>query len=265
MKRLAHLYLITILILILFMGVVSMARGHEDWFINKAAFGKALSDVGELAARFGVPYSFTRSGKVIYSDGFEASLSPWQIAVGAGFGTVEIVTDVSYRGVNCLKMTPAAAGVQLSRAQKFIPYALSGKIGIEALVWGTTDADFAWLRLGIRKNGVFSYYVFHFDFPTGKLYYLDSGNAKALAYEMGNSFLSDDGSFNLMKLVIDPSITTYDYIQINNTRVPLSGISPYSFANPAQDIILVGLFAEDADGDQGVIYFDDITVTIDEP
>jgi len=242
-----------------------MARGHEDWFINKQAFGKALQDVGEMAARFGVPYSFTRSGKVIYSDGFESSLSPWQVLEGAGYGTVELDTTVSYRGNNSVKFTPSADTNYLAAIQKTTPYVVQGKVGLEVLVAGMPDAEYAQLLLGFRIDDWFTYYSFYLYFPTTKLMYKDSDNNKHEIVIIGGDAGSDGHYHHLMKIVVDPESGEYDYVQLNNTRVSLAGIAGYTWEEVGVDKILVGLAAQDTQAAEGVLYMDDLTLSIDEP
>lgn len=242
-----------------------MARGHEDWFITKTAFGKAMSDVGELAARQGMPYSFTRSGKVIYSDGFEASIAPWQVITGAGFGTVERDDVISFRGAYSLKFTPADTGAQESKVNKIIPFILSGKIGLEVLVAGENAADNVYLELEVRQDEV--YYNFHYKLimSSTSLYYLNSSNAWTEIVSLGYDISVDHGSFHLMKMVIDTDTMKYQYFRLDNTVYDISGNAGLATVDAKPDSMLIGLRVIDTTGDQGIVRFDDLTVTVDEP
>jgi len=254
-----------ILIHSLVIGTVIMARGHEDWFINKQAFGKALQDVGEMAARFGVPYSFTRSGKVIYSDGFEASLAPWQVEIGDGCGTVERDDEVSFRGAYSAKFTPSADTPQQSLITKTIPFVLSGKIGLEAMVSGEAAADDVYLHIGIRKDELYYYFQYKVILGDTTLYVKSSETEWTLVADIGGDIASGAGNFQLIKMIIDTDTLTYHSVQFNNHVYDVSGIGTYEFVNELPDMIQIGLKAVDTSGDQGIIRFDDVTFTIDEP
>ena len=242
-----------------------MPRGHEDWFINKQAFGKALSDVGELAARLNVPYSFTRSGKVIYTDGFEASIAPWNVITGAGFGTVERDDVVSFRGAYSLKFTPAVDGVQEAKANKIIPFILSGNIGIEVLVAGEAAADNIYLELEVRQDEV--YYQFHYKIvmSTTTLSYLKPVSGWTEIVSLGYDISTDVGNFHLLKMVINTDTMRYNYVRLDNVVYDISGSEGRSTVDAKPDAMLIGLRVVDTSADQGIVRFDDVTLTIDEP
>ena len=254
-----------VILIILVMGTIVMARGHEDWFINKQSFGKPVIDVGEQAARFGVPYSYTRSGKVIYSDGFEASLAPWNVITGAGFGTVERDNEVSFRGVYSLKFTPAVDGVQEAKVNKIIPFILAGNIGIEVLVAGEAAADNVYLELEVRQDEI--YYQFHYKIVMSSttLYYLKPVSGWTEIASLGYDISTDVGNFHLLKMVINTNTMRYKYVRLDNIVYDISGSEGKSGADVKPDAMLIGLRVVDTSADQGIVRFDDVTVTIDEP
>jgi len=256
---------VLILIGLTLIGAATMARGHEDWFITKTAFGKALSDVGELGARLGIPYSFTRSGKVIYSDGFEVSLAPWNIITGAGYGTIVRDNVVSFRGSYSAKFTPSATSPYFSEMTKGLPFTLSGKIGIEVVVGGEVGADNVYIQIGIRKDGWYYDFRYKFTLSTTTLYYLNPGNAWTEIDAIGGDLAAGGGVAQLLKLVVDTDSLTYQYVRFNNKVYDLSGIDTLNFDSPLSDAIIIGLRAGGISAAQGVIRFDDLTVTIDEP
>lgn len=265
MRILSQTIISIILIYSLVLGTVVMARGHEDWFITKTAYGKATQDVGELAARFGVPYSFTRSGKVIYSDGFEASLAPWQVQTGTGIGTVERDDEISFRGAYSAKMTPHADAPQKSQITKTIPFILSGKMGLEAMVAGETAADNAYLKIGIRKDDV--YYTFQYKLILGDttLFVQTDETEWTPVADIGGDIAEGVGNFYLMKMMIDTRVMKYHSVQINDHVYGITDLEPWSHTDELPDTILIALKAVDTSGDQGIIRFDDVTLTIDEP
>ena len=265
MRKLTQALIIIVLLITPVAGVVVMARGHEDWFIVKTAFGKALQDVGEQAARFGVPYSFTRSGKVIYSDGFEASLAPWRVGKVGTDTVVERSDTYSYRGAYSLHILTDDGVADYGRIEKLITYLQDTRTGIEFLGWfigasayiivgadvRTTTAGMR-CRIKINYDGVLSYYG---------------------ADENYHEFASLGGGFNvahpaffLFKLVIDMEKDTYAYFRVNETIYDLSSYLPFIITStiPGRIDWRIQGFS-DPGGDTGEFYIDDVTVTIDEP
>jgi hypothetical protein len=242
-----------------------MARGSNDWNVDTGARSLFVPDPVEAIMRAGVPGPFLRSGRVVYADSFEASLVPWQVITGVGYGTAELDADYAFRGAQCLRMTPAAVNPQRTLLQKPIPYVITGKVGIEAVVWGEDAADQFFVGLGVRSDNVFTYYYFYLFFADTTLSYLSSSDT----VEDVATYNVDTGggtlNFQLMKLVIDPLNDQYSYIQLNNDRYDLTGIQGYSFANSGPDYVIALLRAADTSGDQGIVRVDDVVVTMDEP
>jgi len=265
MRSITQTIISIILIYSLVIGTVVMPRGHEDWFIVKTAFGKALQDVGELGARFGVPYSFTRSGKVIYSDGFEASLAPWRVSTVGTDTVVERDDTYSYRGVYSLHITTDDGVADWGMIQKLITYLQDTRTGIEFLGWFTGSADHivvgadvqtptAGMRIRVKINydGVLSYY--------------GSDEAFHEFASLGGGFNVAHPAFFLFKLVIDMENDGYAYFRVNETIYDLSSYSPFVISStiPGRlDWRIQGF--SDPDGYACDYYIDDVTITIDEP
>ncbi len=242
-----------------------MPRGHEDWFITKTAFGKALSDVGELGARLGIPYSFTRSGKVIYSDGFEASAAPWEYAESEGGGVGERDSTYSFRGAYSYKLQAPAGVEAYAVIQKPIPYVRSGKAGIDALLWTSTNCESVYIELYFRTGGYVSRYRIRVRTELGDININTPGPSWTEVLSGLGDLTGGNRFFYYFKLVIDPENEKYNYLLMNNNRVDLSSYSPYKFVQAGPEYILVILRSVSYDGTPGPVYIDDVTLTIDEP
>ena len=113
----------------------SMARGYPDWGINTGAFGQFETDINEIPARLGSPYSFLRSGKVIFADKIETNLSHWIAEnTGAG-GAISRDTTFSFFGSGSLKIVPATDGADNHAATRFVPLIESGNVGLSSGIY----------------------------------------------------------------------------------------------------------------------------------
>lgn len=259
-KSLLYLLIITIVV-----GVGLMARGHEDWFINKAAFGKALQDVGELGARFGLPFSFTRSGKVIYSDGFEADITPWRVSTQGAGSSVTRDTTYPFRGLGALYLHTDTGAADFARVDKLITYLDDSRTGMEFLAWfhGAScilriGADVQTPTLGARfKINI------HYD---GTLEYLDTANNYVQFGSLGGGLNVGHPAYFLYKMVIDMKTGKYAYLRVNETIYDMSALSPYGLTTTAPGRInwLLQGWSEPA-GWSGEFHIDDVTITVDEP
>jgi len=257
MKRLA--------IILLLIGAVTMARGHEDWFIVKTAFGKALSDVGELGARLGIQYSFTRSGNFIYSDVFEASLGPWLFTTLVTDTVVERDDTYSYRGAYSLHIITDDGVADWGGIEKLITYLQDTRTGLEYLAWFTGSSDFMRVGADVQTptSGMRCRINIGYD---GKLSYFGSDEAYHEFADLGGGFNVATPAFFLFKLVIDMENDGYAYFRVNETIYDLSSYSPFVIAStiPGRVDWHIRGFS-DPGGDVGEFYIDDVTITIDEP
>lgn len=242
-----------------------MARGHEDWFIVKTAFGKALQDVGELGARFGVPYSFTRSGKVIYSDGFEASLAPWRVGKVGTDTVVTLDSTYSYRGAYSLHIHTDDGIADYGRIEKLIAYLQDTRTGLEFLGWFTGSSDHIIVGADVRTPTAGMRCRIKIDYD-GTLSYYEADETYHEFASLGGGFNVANPAFFLFKLVIDMENDGYAYFRVNETIYDLSSYSPFVITStiPGRIDWRIQGFSDPL-GIAAEYYIDDVTITIDEP
>lgn len=265
MNNATKLFTVFVLVTLITFGVFGMARGHEDWFINKRAFGKAMSDMGELGARFGIPYSFTRSGKVIYSDGFEASLAPWRVGTKGTDTVVERSDTYSYRGAYSLHILTDDGVDDYGRIEKLITYLQDTRTGIEFLGWFTASPEYIIVGADVQTPtaGMRCRIKINYD---GTLDYYGADENYHNFATLGGGFYVGHPSFFLFKLVIDMEKDNYAYFRVNETIYDLSSYSPFVIAStiPGRIDWRIEGFSDPL-GVAAEYYIDDVTITIDEP
>lgn len=254
-----------VFIVVILIGVFIMARGHEDWFIVTDAFSKAVQDSGELGARFGIPYSFTRSGKVIYSDSFEADITPWRASVVGAGSTVTRDTTYPFRGLGCLYLETDTGVADYARVQKLLAYLDDTRTGLEFLGWFTGSAEVLRIGAEVQTPTAGLRYRVNINYD-GKLEYLNASDVYVEFADLGGGFYVGHPAYYLFKLVIDMKTGNYGYMRVNETIYDMSSYTPKSLttAIPGRiDWFLQGW--SDPLGSAGKYYIDDLTITIDEP
>lgn len=265
MRKITQALISITLIITLLTGTVIMARGHEDWFIQTGQFSFADIDTAELGARFGVPYSFTRSGKVIYSDGFEASLAPWRVGKVGADTVVELSNTYSYRGAYSLHILTDDGVADYGRIEKLITYLQDTRTGIELLSWSIGASSYLIIGADVRTPtaGMRCRIKVNYD---GVLSYYEADETYHEFASLGGGFNVAHPAFFLFKLVIDMENDGYAYFRVNETLYDLSSYSPFVITStiPGRIDWRIQGFS-DPGGDTGEFYVDDVTITIDEP
>ena len=82
---------------------------------------------------------------------------------------------------------------------------------------------------------------------------------------LGYDISTDVGNFHLLKMVINTDTMRYNYVRLDNVVYDISGSEGRSTVDAKPDAMLIGLRVVDTSADQGIVRFDDVTLTIDEP
>lgn len=186
-----------------------MARGYPDHGVNTDALGQYGTDLAELAARLGSPYTILRSGKVIWYDTFENGLNSWKTFIPAG-GALEIVTAIPFTGGYAMKFTDGTDAGALTYASKGIPLLQIGSYGFDTLViwYHNTDNPLDVFLCGVHYKTRTTRYdaQIRIDPNTGeiKIYEYSGGAAAWTVIDAGEGTLHD---------VID----AYDYHYVHYT------------------------------------------------
>lgn len=110
-----------------------MTRGYQDDGVNTDALGQYGTDLSELAARLGSPYTILRSGHVIWLDTFESGVSAWHFYVTGGAAVTQDAGQ-SYSGNYVMKLLGGLAAGSRCLATKRIPIVRIGTFGFEFVV-----------------------------------------------------------------------------------------------------------------------------------
>lgn len=261
-----------------------MAKGHEDWQIPTAQFPHVSVDTIEGAARMGSPGQKHRAGKILYLTGFECGVEEF---VGydptAGLdGNLEEYENDGYAGLNIpafsgkkmAKVTPPSGDPFYFTVKKEIPRIWSGNLGVEGLFG--CSADITHFTMGLLLWTSTDYYaaMLGIDCVNAKLLYrsLVSGTFAQTYTEIddlpgGDPRLVTNPIPIFIKLVIKGDYSEYVKCWVNEEKFDLSGNAIPSATPGASQYphTLIEFQAVDEDGTQGVLYVDDIVLTVDEP
>jgi len=229
------------------------------------AWGRMLS-IGnaELAARLGSPVIYEQAGRVQLIETFEQGLSQW-LPSSSGAGADAVVTPTNYHhgGYSC-KMTGGSnleCRMQISHSQGSFP---RGKIGLAVAYSAPDPIDRIELELRVF-DGVTRHYVrVKLDDVNNKLCIYDDTPAWQ---EVGveNIYTYFAYRFNFVKITADIVNDVYGELRFNQQEIDVSAYSldtDLSNMPPRMDILL---WVYSNPGDNDVVYFDDVILTVEEP
>ena len=258
--------LVSSLVILSFGGLTAiMARGYPDWGINTGAFGQHELDLSENAARLGSPYSFLRSGKVIFADEIDTNISHWIAEnTGAG-GAITRDTTFSFFGSGSLKIVPATDGADNHAATRFVPLIKSGNVGLTLLLWATSDKNKIWIDLyTIPDDGGRAQRV-QIDVENKTISYRHSSGTYITVFEPNTLYHADAPTWMLIKLVVNVENDEYERLYFNDQVADISGIQGPSAASIWPSIVQISIRAFDTSGSKAPVYVDGVVLTIDEP
>ena len=269
-----------------------MTRGHPDWLLSTGNFGYFDADMSELVARIGGGNVYRRSGRVIYTTGFECDIDDWvpydPSAAGAGTnGAAARWTGESgnapkrpLRGSASLKLTPASTGdgdgIERMSAIKLLPAIWNGNLGYEVELAFHEDATGFVLQLSYDDAGVIREAGIMVDLVNADLLYRSTVGGFELADFTKFADLPSVGQWQAqagaslrwahLKLIVSSELDKYLAFYLNQHAYDLSAVSipTGTYGVGAFERIAVQLVAIDLDGTQGPSYVDDVIVTQDE-
>jgi len=242
-----------------------MARGHPDWGIHTDAFGSHELDIAELAARLGSPYTFFRTGKVIFTDDFHSSHKQWRARTDGAGGSIERVDGTAFFGDGSLMITPANVAGNYQLAERYVPLIGEGNAGLELLLWMTSEKNKVWLDLYVVPDDGGRALRVQIDAESGIVSYRNSAGDYETVFTLNTAYSAINPIWLILKLVVNIEDEKYERLYCNNEVKDLSGLSAPVAMSVWPSMFRVAITAFDTDGAQAPIYVDGIVFTIDEP
>lgn len=224
---------------------------------------QTVSDIGELAARMGSLVTYSRSGTVVFVDGFEDGLSPYVYSDEAGVAVTSLETSISYRGTNSAKMQVASDGADYCLLLKYIPLYRVGKMGLEVHFKHVTNKEVIWIGFSMLEDNIqYESYIL-IDIDDKSLWVNDDvlGTTKFADLDLT---MGEPDWWHAAKLVVDMDNHQYVKFFIDDNEYDLSDYSPFEWPDARQDHLQTAVFIHRTGANAVTLYVDDYIITIDE-
>lgn len=261
-----NIIILQVIILILFSGgIFQMSRGHKDYGQGQETkIIHSVSDMGELAARLGSPSTFQRSGNVIFQTDFEHGLADLnQYVMGTG-AAIDLMGDRSFTKGISAKLTGGSDSGRRARLQKRLHSVETFNCGLEAAF--AMDGNVSYFALSIELHDGEDRYLFQVfgNIEDKELqYYDDTGNkVKIVSDTWGGGELD---TWHIMKMIIDLKNKKYLGVFSNAEYYNLLGISGYTNIDTGDASLQFNTWTLSQEGKNGIVYVDNIILTINEP
>lgn len=253
-----------------------------DWGREADQFAGVIDDPIEAMATIGAP-AVRRTGRIMWVSGFEldlhemiqydpsASLDSAIAQYGSALAGVP-------RGSYALSVTPPTLTPFWATANKHLAKIWSGNLGLEITVGAHVNATAAIFGFDLWADGAHKIAQIRIDLVDQDLEYMSSFGAtpndrnwtKFDDQPGGDMRTLNPGTTALKcancKLVVSSDLSEYLRFYFNDRDYwDLSGNAIPTKSEAGFEILLAGFQAEDSDGTQGYVIYDDCIVTQDEP
>lgn len=242
-----------------------MAHGTPDWWGSEpTSTVLQIQDVGELAARLGSPDTHHRGGNVIFIDGFENGLSPYEVVYfGAGSGVV-VSADTSRNGGFSCKLDTGAVELAYAEVLRRQPYPSVSKHALELSFTLDDNASDVHLFIAVYDGTNCTTFGVRYLPGTDKWQYIDDGGDwQDLATSV--VLVADSDLFHWAKLIIDLEAGEYVRLLYNSQEESMAGIAGYQFASDNSPWMDAGILLHGGVAAAATIYTDDLIITQNEP
>lgn len=219
--------------------------------------------IEELAARLKSPYTFNRTGEVLWLDDFSSGISKFGFGTSGTGGTFTSSSDSGYISGKCAELLCPTTLLRQIYMKKAFPYPKLSKMGVEFSVCLGRYIDEFRIQIELYDGSTQHWYVVYWDRPK-TISYDDSGLVKQTLdsdYRLENwniNLDSDPRMYHIVKLIVDPENDKYDKLIINNKVWDMSNISPYTTGATGGAHLYVTLTFEGLSGKTGT----DITARV---
>jgi len=237
--------------------MLAVLTDPEDVFGNPHYMGAA-----ELAARIGSPAAYDRRGQVVFMDPGGLNKNAYSgVTSGSGSAFTECGTWSALAGL-CYKLAAGPDDGHYQFIEKRCPRLSDTKCGLESVVSIDVNAgqyDFkvaAYDGTNKKIGGV------RFDVEADVLYYWKSDGTWAELAAL--PFTADILDPHVIKIVIDPSTTSYVRLRVDNTETDLSGYSLQSAAEASGPAVWLQQQLSAGASGQTEAFLNNIVMTVNE-
>lgn len=259
--------IVLLLIFLLFiLGELNpMARGHPDWGQSQETIiVHSVSDLGELAARLGSPNTYQRSGNVIFQTDFEHGLADLIQSTKGANASISLVGDRSFSKGVSVKLVGGSDGNRRSILTKRLHSVESTTAGIEAAF--SLDENCEYFALAIELFDGSDRYLFQVfaNILEEELQYYASDEEKVLLTSdvWGGGDLD---TWHIIKMTVDLENKNYLRVFSNAEEYSLSGSDPWTGVDARDPRLDLYAWVLSKDGENGIVYLDNLILTINEP
>lgn len=250
---------------LLVLEVAKMPHGQRAWSnIGADQVVHGLADSAELAARLGSADTHNREGNVVFIEGFEHGMQPWNPAASGTGGEVR-VSNLAYRssGYSCRLHDGSeyAYGAQISRP---FPIPVLGRYGFEFSFHPDDNLQYLIATLAYRDGTIEHQFQVTYDAVEETLLQTIPGGS-SVAFAAGVDLYTGEGIFHTLKLVADLAGDAWVRVILDENEFELTDYGPYTFAWSGSPHINLIITTYGQSGLSSTIYVDDIIVTQNEP
>jgi hypothetical protein len=243
----------------------NMPHGKQDYGVNAPIDTLfKLDDMGELAARLGSVDVYDRRGDTVFSDNCNGSiikLSTFHSGAGSSFASS---AERSLHGDNSYKLIAGSDLVQNSGFQLGLPLLRESGVSLEVAFSEGSDYDRLQMELLWIKESTYKISVLKYEKATKQVTVQNSvGGWDILPTTIET--LAGEGGYNVLKLVINPTVTNYIRAMLNNKEWDLGDIGMMTAGGSFAPCFLVTFALYGRASFNDYIYVEHIIVKQNEP
>jgi hypothetical protein len=242
-----------------------MAHGYPDFGLTQGAVTThGVRDLGELAVRLGSIVSFDRRGELVWFDDFEDTLNKWTTDFSGTGAAAAISTTRARNGAQSVKLTAGSSLSNRSRIEHKHALPVVSRLGFEFSWQMESVIDYLQAVMLVRRTPVLLQYIIRWTLNTETLAYVDSVS-QLQTIVTGVSLAVADTQFHTFKLVIDEETQEFRHVIIDDVQYDLEGIPAVVSPTATQPEWEVSISAVGTEGNNDVVYVDDVILTQNEP
>ena len=249
-----------------------MPRGGPDWGVitGPAPTGGDIA-IAELAVRTGALPSIDRLGQVVFVNGFEGNLAPFETGLGGTGAAAALSAARARNGSNSLLLTGGSDGDRRADFTRRMPLAVVSRLGVELSFILPGTIDYWYLQLIHFDGANANTYAVAWDDANDRLMRLSSDSTFPLPLTSFTSFATGINLFAAAsmwhdaKLVLDLITGRYVRFRLNNVTYDLSAFSAVVAVNAALPRLEWFFLLRSRSTFNDQIYVDDFILTQNEP
>lgn len=224
----------------------------------------SLDDDAELAVRLGSIDKLNRLGDVIFIDNFANGIEQFESNISGTGGVIVSTGDRFNSDGFSAKFTAGSDGAHRAELIKYIPYSVVSRFGFEVSYARGDEAEAVELDMYVYFGSSRVWGTIRHDLVNSTLFYRDE-NEDFQVIDNDYAAYDKDKMFNTIKVVIDFENRNYVRLITNRESYDLTAYALNYEVNYTGSHIRFILRGIGTSGNNGIIYFDDVIVTQNEP